>query len=152
MVLNIDFIYPIGSIYMSTNSTNPNILFGGTWEAIGGRVLMGAGASGKNTRDDFGSIPDDQAAWVWAAGEKGGEYYHYLTENELPSHRHNIWYNETENGYAQASAMAARGSAALDPTPYGEWPGVVFSQYTGGNGGHGNIQPYLVVYMWQRIA
>jgi hypothetical protein len=38
-------IYPVGSIYTSTVSTNPNTLFGfGTWVAFGaGRVLLGDG-------------------------------------------------------------------------------------------------------------
>ena len=37
-------MYPVGSIYLSTNGTNPAELFGGgTWESIGsGRVLQGA--------------------------------------------------------------------------------------------------------------
>ena len=39
----IDFnsIYPVGSIYLSYNSTNPGNLFGGTWAQIQGRFLLG---------------------------------------------------------------------------------------------------------------
>lgn len=36
-ILNI--IYPVGSVYMSTNSTDPSILFGGTWNKIEDRFL-----------------------------------------------------------------------------------------------------------------
>lgn len=40
--INADFIYPIGAIYMSINSTNPGDIFGGTWERIAnGRTLVG---------------------------------------------------------------------------------------------------------------
>ena len=39
-VLNV--IYPIGSIYMSINPTNPGQIFGGTWSQIAqGRTLVG---------------------------------------------------------------------------------------------------------------
>lgn len=38
--------YPVGSIYMSTNSTSPASLFGGTWTSIASeRVLMGVSSS-----------------------------------------------------------------------------------------------------------
>ena len=37
-----DAIYPVGSIYMSVNSTNPQTLFGGTWQRIQGRFLFAA--------------------------------------------------------------------------------------------------------------
>ena len=41
-----DSIYPVGSIYMSVNSTNPGTLFGGTWAAWGaGRVPVGFDSS-----------------------------------------------------------------------------------------------------------
>ncbi len=44
-----DLIYPIGSIYMSVNSTNPKNLFGGTWVQWGsGRVSVGVNTSNSN--------------------------------------------------------------------------------------------------------
>lgn len=43
--IQIDNIYPIGSIYISVSSTNPGSLIGGTWESIGGRFLIGANST-----------------------------------------------------------------------------------------------------------
>jgi len=40
-----DLIYPVGSIYISINSTNPGTLFGGTWEQLKDRFLLGASSS-----------------------------------------------------------------------------------------------------------
>ena len=41
----LDNVYPVGSIYMNVNSTNPGTLFGGTWEQIQGRFLLGMSSS-----------------------------------------------------------------------------------------------------------
>lgn len=35
-------LYPVGAVYMSFDSTDPADLFGGTWERIEGRFLLGA--------------------------------------------------------------------------------------------------------------
>lgn len=73
----LDMIYPVGSIYMSVNSTSPNILFGGTWEAMpAGRVLLAQGES------EWGT--------TYTAGSTGGEATHQLTVGEMPSHTHNL--------------------------------------------------------------
>lgn len=42
----LNMVYPIGSIYMSMNETDPSTLFGGTWERISGRFLLGCGGNG----------------------------------------------------------------------------------------------------------
>lgn len=66
--------YPIGSIYISINDTNPATLFGGTWQQFGkGRTLVGVD---KND-NDFNIVQ-----------KTGGEKAHQLTINELPSHTH----------------------------------------------------------------
>lgn len=36
--------YPVGSIYMSVNNVNPSLLFGGTWQKIEDRMLLGSGS------------------------------------------------------------------------------------------------------------
>ena len=38
----VDIIYPVGSIYMSTNNASPATLFGGSWTQIQGRFLLAA--------------------------------------------------------------------------------------------------------------
>lgn len=39
-------VWPVGSIYISVNNTNPSTYFGGTWEAFGtGRCLVGVDTS-----------------------------------------------------------------------------------------------------------
>ena len=77
----VDLIYPVGSIYISMNSTNPSTLFGGTWKAFGqGRVLIGAGTV----------VNDGSTSLSFTAGSTGGEYKHKLTSSEIPSHSHSF--------------------------------------------------------------
>ena len=45
---DIDKVYPVGSIFISVNSTNPSTLFGGTWEQIQNRFLLACGSSYSN--------------------------------------------------------------------------------------------------------
>lgn len=59
--------WPIGSIYMSVNSTSPANLFGGTWERISDTFLFAASSS-------------------YPAGSTGGEFTHKLTQSELPNY------------------------------------------------------------------
>ena len=67
-------LYPVGSIYMSTSSTNPSSLFGGTWVAWGsGRVPVGI-----NTGDgNFNTVE-----------KTGGTATETLSVSQIPSHSH----------------------------------------------------------------
>ena len=66
-----DMIYPVGSIYMNVSNVDPSGLFGGTWERIQGRFLLGV-SSGH------------------AAGSTGGAETVTLTASQLPAHTHEI--------------------------------------------------------------
>ena len=119
-------IYPVGALYISTDSTNPGTLFGfGTWTAFGaGKVLVGL----NSTDADFDTVE-----------ETGGEKTHTLTEAEMPAHYHS--YNDACN-VGEINNVAA-GSAQ----------GKISDTNTKGSGSaHNNLQPYIVVYMWKRTA
>lgn len=122
-------LYPIGSIYISVNSTNPGTSLGfGTWTAFGaGRVPVGF-SSGETEFDT------DE--------ETGGEKTHTLITAETPAHTH---------------TFAAR--VSTDPTVHftdaggnSAGPQVNATSSTGGDGAHNNLQPYIVVRMWKRTA
>ena len=126
-----DMIYPIGSIYISTNSTNPSLLFGGTWESFAqGRTLIGV----DTTDTDFDTVENI-----------GGEKQHILTINEMPSHNH----GQSLNDGGTLSGVAGYDWKVTDTTRI--YYGDDLAQYTGGNQAHNNLQPYITVYMWRRI-
>jgi hypothetical protein len=118
--------YPIGSIYTSTVSTNPNTFFGGTWVAFGaGKVLVGLDAA--DTDFDL-------------AEETGGAKTHTLTTSEMPAHTHT---QTIENASGTGSSGSGDGSSSFSS---------VASSSTGGGTAHNNVQPYIVVYMWKRTV
>lgn len=144
MIMNLDFIYPVGSIYLTMSSTNPSKYFGGTWVQISqGRVLAGAGQiTGQNNNTYFGEITDENRTWFWGAGTTIGEYHHTLTLSEIPSHNHTV-YRSTETG----SYFGLTGISPNSGTTY-----AVNTTNSGGGQRHSNVQPTLFVMIWQRTA
>ena len=124
----LDKAYPVGSIYMSVNSTNPKTLFGGTWVQIKDRFLLAAGTTYK-------------------AGATGGEATHTLTTNEMPNHKHAVYYPNA--GAADHSAPGNYPDGPSDSTYYAVGS---YTSSAGGDRAHNNMPPYLSVYMWKRTA
>lgn len=117
--------YPVGAIYLSVTDTDPAMLFGGTWERIGGRFLLGA---------------DD----TYTAGSTGGEAEHTLTIDEMPKHNHEI-----DNLNSAGNATPFMTVQAQNKVGYG---GNVQTMYAGGGKPHNNLPPYLSVFMWKRVS
>ena len=163
----LDLIYPVGSIYMSMNATNPETLFGGKWEAIAqGRCLIGAG-TGTDSRKE---------SKTFAAGDTGGEYNHQLTVGEMPNHNHSIATTNTAlTGHAdtasqQFDSTTASGVFSLETITThrnngcdwapdcirlrfnGNHSHTTTIQSIGGGSVHNNIAPYLSVNIWKRIS
>lgn len=117
--------YPVGAIYLSVSEANPAALFGGTWERIGGRFLLGADST-------------------YAAGSTGGEASHTLTADEMPRHNHEI-----DNLNASGNATPYMTVQAQEKKGYG---GNIQTMFAGGGKANSNLPPYLAVYMWQRVS
>lgn len=132
--------HPIGSIYESTESTSPEVLFGGTWEAMeAGRVLVSSGTATTGT--------------VYNAGSTGGEEAHTLTNYELPARTvmmlqcsadvNAFDINEPKNETVKSGGWTH--TNLLDAKIYG-----IISDDI--NQPHNNMQPYEAIYRWKRTA
>ena len=133
-----DLIYPVGSIYISVNSTNPEVLFGGTWEQIQGRFLLGMSSS-------------------YPMGSTGGS-----KDAVVVAHTHNP---ANEAGYTGFITNSKKAFSIGDMGPqsgsgrYYPYASAAFdisrntaTGSTGVSGTDKNMPPYLAVAMWKRTA
>ena len=133
----INLIYPIGSIYLSVNSTSPQQLFGGEWEQIKDKFLLSAGDT-------------------YSSGSEGGEATHTLTVEEMPTHNHNLYKSGTDGeailSIGQDGTYPNANYAALGTSVKPFVEATIYISATGGGVAHNNMPPYLSVYVWKRIA
>lgn len=146
----LDDIYPVGSIYISVNSRSPASMFGGTWERIKDRFLLGAG----NTYTEiYKQNSDGTYSGI------GGEAKHTLTASEMPSHQHiETWagkdgsYYTYEITYNSGSSWGMNITRISSATPANNsGPSYLYTRATGGGSAHNNMPPYATVYIWQRV-
>lgn len=126
----VNSFYPVGSIYMSLNDTDPRYIFGGLWEKLSaGRFLISA------------DIESTTSTYI--AGQTGGEATHLLTIDEIPSHLH--------TSYGWAAVTDGSGDYVVFGATDNPAAQAKNTRTTGGSQPHNNIPPYLAVYMWKRI-
>lgn len=121
-------VYPIGSIYMSMNSTDPATSLGfGTWSAVQGKFLVGV-----SSETEFNT-----------AGKTGGAKTVTLSTANMPSHNHSI------SGISQGTVLAPNiGFNADVIVPSGS----MSTEYSGSGTAHNNLPPYFAIYIWTRTA
>ena len=123
----IDALYPVGTIYQSTKPTDPSTFLGGTWTALTGRVLVGAGT-------DF------------PAGTTGGSATHQITNAEMPA---TIRFDGV-NDSAAVTDEIGNYYPRIYQDKRSNWQGT-FSVIGGGHA-MSIMDPYRSVYMWERTA
>ena len=120
--------YKVGDLFLTTNSENPSLRFGGTWELYGkGKVLVCVD-------------PDDSD--FSAVKKTGGEKNHTLTLDEMPSHNHNL------NGYTDM--ISTTGNEYYKTVRGSNSYGIGNTNNSGGDHAHNNLQPYITCYIWIR--
>lgn len=162
----IDIVHPVGSIWETTTTDDPNSLWTGTtWVKMdAGRVLVAAG-----------SYTESGTTYTYNLGDTGGEAKHQLSTDELAEHTH--------SGSISNTTLTGDTSGASDVGYYNSASGIIavntstnkiiggsgsgYTVYrnlsinathghslsiggTGSNAKHENRQPYEVINRWKR--
>lgn len=129
-----DLIYPVGSVYIAFNDTNPGALFGGKWERIQEAFLWAVGSDGRDL------------------GGRGGEMTHTLTAKEMPAHAHIFGRGFDDDkipdylgGSGAAYGIRPGDESATSSRTY-------YTNTCGAGAAHNNMPPYIQVSMWRRTA
>lgn len=134
----LDAMYPVGSVYITTDKNNPGNFIGGTWEQFGqGRTLIGEGTGN-----------DGSTSMSFTSLSTGGEYAHELSLDELAPHDHAfpdgtiskdspfVWENAPNTGNDHLFNSK-------------QWTSLTGK--TGTGYAHNNVQPYITVTFWKRV-
>lgn len=108
-----NLVYPVGAIYLSTSEVSPGTLFGGTWERLEDRMLIGAGdaykaattgGSSKISYTPSGTVSNTlltaaqsghaALSGTFTSGIQSNDHQHYVqaqrTSGENVNHTHNM--------------------------------------------------------------
>lgn len=133
-----NLFYPIGTYYETSDiSFNPNVTWGGTWELeTDGTVLV----SKSNVAD---------SKFNTDVGTVFGEEEHQLKVDEIPNHKHWVYYKNNAGtfdipdwSFTILNAEQVVGAKGYD----------ISTNFVGGGLSHNNIQPSKIINRWHRTA
>ena len=152
---DVDKVYPVGAIYMSSSSTNPSNLFGGTWQSIQGKFLLSAsgdypaGSSGGSANAVVVSHTHTQASHTHNANGNGFCSY-ILGDSGISRTRVKV----DSSGRFAHLGISGKTTADSSGLRFNSVTNSVTPKInsTGSSGEGANMPPYLSVYVWERIS
>lgn len=160
--------YPIGSIYITLVNTNPSETIGGEWRRVAeGRCLVGVSAERNITlRKTGGSItttlnesnipPHEHSVNISGNTSGVGDHTHRVDDSILnrtnPNNRNRI-YSTPGGEYTDTYTNENRSNTTTGAGGHSHTVNVSGSTSRVGSGAPVNVEnPYLGVYMWERIS
>ena len=157
-------LFPVGAIYLSTVVTDPGTIFGGTWGRISeGRVLIGEGTGvGLTARTAAAEIGVEDSVVVSHTHPIDHDHAAFNTSSS-GTHTHEVEdiVNATGSGLYPKSGSNLAFNASQTTTGTGNHvhsinvPAITDTSGAASSGVSGtdkNMQPSLVVYIWERTA
>lgn len=142
-------IYPVGSIYICTHTTNPSVLFGGTWQKIEGRFLLGASASYElnSTGGSANAVIPYHRHSIAEQSITGGAHSHGMGERWSDGSGKETAYKRSDD--RKRTTINTSSSASHSHTLAAHYTAY---EGTSGNATGANMPPYLAVNIWKRTA
>jgi len=144
--LLLDVVHPIGSIYMSTSSTSPATLFGGSWTRIQDRFLLAAGST--YTAGKTGG----SATHTHKYGIQFANYWGVVSTDGLSA----VHYDSNNSTTVKGNSKNSTGTFMINSgaaNSYTQRTSVDIRRTNDANTSYtSTLPPYLVVYVWKRTA
>lgn len=139
--------YPVGSIYMSTSSTSPASLFGGSQTRIQNQFLLAAG-SGYSAGSTGGSTTHSHNY-----GIRYNAFYATFVGDDTTAIRTLTYSGTSETGYKDSiwvQDVSTKRNSGLSSGSTSTSSASYLNRAT--TSGNSNMPPYLAVYVWKRTA